>query len=108
MGCFSPGNKSSFFVWAPFHSALRESKEAADSGVGGRATCCLYPSLNWICAMETAMVKSPGKCPQALLPRGLLGMRYYLDELLGRLCKITSAGRVSSRVLGKLPKVVKQ
>lgn len=37
------------------------------------------------------MMKSPGKCPWALLPRGPLGMCYYLDELLGKLRKITSA-----------------
>lgn len=37
------------------------------------------------------MMKSPRKCPWALLLQGLLGMCYYLDELLGRLHKITSA-----------------
>lgn len=34
------------------------------------------------------MVKSPGKRPQGLLPQGLWGMRYYLDELLGRLYQV--------------------
>lgn len=36
-------------------------------------------------------MKSPGERPQGHLPQGLLGMRYYLDELLGRLHQITSA-----------------
>lgn len=51
----------------------------------------LDPSRSWVCAKRTGTVKSPGERPQGHLPQGLSGMRYYLDELLGRLHQITSA-----------------
>lgn len=80
--------------FGPFHDVLRETEGAAGCSVGDSllsGACCLYPSLNWICAREMGVMKSPRKHPWALLLQGPLGMCYYLDDFFGRLHKIASA-----------------
>lgn len=80
--------------FGPFHGVLRETEGAAGCSAGDSllsGACCLYPSLNWICAREMGMMKFPRKRPWALLLWGPLGICYYLDEFFGRLHKTGSA-----------------
>lgn len=80
--------------FGPFHGVLRETGGAAGCSVGDSllsGACCLYPSLNWVCAREMGMMKSPGKRPRALLLRGPWECAIIWMMFFGRLHKIASA-----------------